>query len=78
MVIGHTPTKGMILPRFAGQVLLIDAGLSQESGSHTVCLVVEAGKAYALQHGQQVTLPTAPAELESYLTQVRDIDTQPK
>ncbi len=77
LVIAHTPTKGMILPRFGGKVLLVDVGLSQVYGGHTACLLVEGGKAYALHHGQKVALPMMPAELAPYLAQIRAIDMRP-
>lgn len=78
LVIGHTPTKGMILPRFGGKVLLIDVGLSQVYGGHAACLVVEGGKAYAIHRGHRVPLPSMPAELAGYLSQIRAIDMRPE
>ena len=77
LVIAHTPTKGMLLPRFGGKVLQVDVGLSQVYGSHTACLLVEGGKAYALHRGQKVALPTMPAELAPYLAQIHSIDMRP-
>ena len=58
IVIGHTPTRGMVTPRFGGRVLLIDVGLSRHYGSHRACLVVESGKQYAMHRGHRVLLPT--------------------
>jgi hypothetical protein len=77
IVIGHTPTKGMIMPRFDGKVLLIDVGLSAVYGSHTACLVVEDGKPFALHRGKKVLLPSVPADLNRYMGQIRAIDMAP-
>jgi hypothetical protein len=77
MVIGHTPTKGMVLTRFDGKVIEIDVGLSATYGSHTACLVVEDGKPFALHRAKKVTLPVGPADLSRYLAQIRAIDGQP-
>jgi len=78
IVIGHTPTRGMVLPRFGGQVLMIDVGLSQFYGAHTACLLVEDGKPTALHRGNKVALPMMPADLTRYLNQIKNIDTMPR
>jgi calcineurin-like phosphoesterase family protein len=77
IVIAHTPTKGMIIPRFDGKVLMIDVGLSDVYGAHTACLLVEAGKPQALHRGNKVTLPMMPADLTRYLNQIRNIEMAP-
>jgi hypothetical protein len=77
IVIAHTPTKGMVMPRFDGKVLMIDVGLSAVYGSHTACLVVEGGKQFAMHRGEKVPLPTMPAEVARYLAQVRALDSAP-
>ena len=74
IVIAHTPTKGMIMPRFEGKVLMIDVGLSQFYGSHTACLVVEDGKPFAMHRGEKVALPGMPSDLARYLGQIRGLD----
>ena len=78
IVIGHTPTKGMVLPRFEGSVLLIDVGLSEFYGSHTAALLVEAGKAFAIHRGERVALPGMAADLPRYLSQIRNLETAPE
>jgi hypothetical protein len=77
IVIGHTPTKGMIMPRFEGKVLLIDVGLSQVYGAHSACLIVESGKPQALHRGSKVALPMMPADLTRYLNQIKSLDMAP-
>jgi hypothetical protein len=78
IVIAHTPTKGMIMPRFDGKVLMIDVGLSQVYGAHSACLVVESGKPFALHWGNKVPLPMMPADMSRYLSQIRNIDMMPR
>jgi hypothetical protein len=78
IVIGHTPTKGMVLPRFNGKVLLIDVGLSQVYGAHPACLVIEGGKEYTMHRGTRVPLPEMPAGLTQYLSQIRALDMRPQ
>ena len=77
IVIAHTPTKGMVMPRFDGKVLMIDVGLSDVYGAHSACLVVEDGKPAALHHGNKVALPMNPADLSRYLNQVKAFDMSP-
>ena len=74
IVIGHTPTRGMVMPRFEGKVLMIDVGLSAVYGSHTACLLVEDGKQFAMHRGEKVPLPSMPADVQRYLAQIRALD----
>jgi hypothetical protein len=74
LVIAHTPTKGMILPRVGGKVLMIDVGLSGVFGGHSACLLVEGGKPEALHRGTKVALPLMPADLTRYLSEVKNIE----
>ena len=78
IVIAHTPTKGMVMPRFDGKVLMIDVGLSATYGSHTACLVVEGGKQFAMHRGERVALPAMPADVTRYLAQIRNLDMMPE
>lgn len=57
IVIGHTPTRGAVLPRFGGKVIMIDAGLSAYYGSHIACLLIEGDYAYAVQQGERQLIP---------------------
>lgn len=44
IVVGHTPTGGMPVPRFGGKVILADVGLGIAFGSHVACLVFDKGE----------------------------------
>lgn len=41
IVIAHTPTKGMVLPRFGGKVIMADVGISAHYGGNLANLVIE-------------------------------------
>jgi len=78
MVIGHTPTAGAIIPRFGGRVLLIDVGLSSAFGARQACLVIEAGKVFALHRGKLLEIPSEPgAPLLNYLKSAAALDPSP-
>jgi len=78
IVIGHTPTDGAVLPRFAGQVVIVDVGLPEHYGGRLACLVVEGEHAYAIHRGVKLDIPTDPgAGLVEYLRRCARVDPQP-
>jgi hypothetical protein len=56
VVIGHTPTKGAVTPRFGARVILIDVGLSKGYNNSPACLLIDEGKLYAIDHGTKLEL----------------------
>ncbi len=48
IVIGHTPTKAAIKPRFGGRVVDIDVGLSQSYSGPKDCLIIEGSQVSTL------------------------------
>jgi len=78
IVIGHTVTKTAILPRFGGQVVNVDLGLSRFYGRPPACLVLEGSSAQVLHRGVKIPLPGAkPGDFETYCRAVIEADTQP-
>jgi len=78
LVIGHTPTKGAILPRFEGKVILIDVGLSQAYGGPPACLIIDKSKFQALHRGTRLDLPIGrEADWSTYLKAAAALDPQP-
>lgn len=71
MVVGHTPTEGLIFPRYGGRLVQIDVGLSRAYGGPPAALVLEPGRALALHRGRLVPLPDA--EGEPLLRYVREV-----
>lgn len=59
IILGHTVTGGIILPRFGGQVLLTDVGLSSFYGDNMACLVIEGDRLTAVHRNGQVVLPAS-------------------
>lgn len=75
LVIAHTPTKGMITPRFGTRVLMIDVGLSKAYGSRPACLLVEDGRYFSIHRGTRVPLPTdMGTELMRYMAEITNLD----
>jgi len=78
IVIGHTPTEGLVLPRFGGRVVQIDVGLSHFYGGPPACLVLEGGQAFALHRGRKLPLPQAEGEpLLAYVREAAALEPNP-
>lgn len=80
IVIGHTFTEGVVLPRFGGRVLQIDVGLCRlyDPRLRMACLVIEKGKAAALHRGKKLDLPSDDGpDLLRYLKQAAALDPSP-
>ncbi len=78
VVIGHTPTRGAVLPRFDGRVILIDVGLSGFYGGPMACLIVEGTRFQALHRGTRLELPLGKApDWAAYLKAAAALDPQP-
>ena len=60
MVVGHTPTEGVILPRYDGRLIQIDVGLAKVFGGPPAALVLENGRPSALHRGRLIALPEEP------------------
>ena len=75
IVIGHTPTPGIVLPRFGGKVVLIDVGLAAYYGGGLSCLVIEGDRIYALHRGKPLSLEfSGGADLLAYLKQAAALE----
>ena len=66
IVLGHTPDLNAITPRFGGQVVIIDTGISAYYGSHLASLLIEAGTATAIHGQHRLTLPKNTAGILPY------------
>lgn len=74
IVLGHTPGYGTVVPRYQAQVLVADSGLAQHYGGHLASLLIEDGKAYTIQRGEQVVLPITEAGLLDYYRAINEIE----
>jgi len=78
VVVGHTPTRGAVLPRFGAKVILIDVGLSERYGGPMACLIIEKSRFQALHRGTRLDLPSGgEADLLAYLKAAAALDPQP-
>ena len=66
IVLGHTPDLNAITPRFGGQVVIIDTGISAYYGGHLASLLIEGGTATAIHGDHRLALPTNTAEILPY------------
>ena len=67
VVEGHTHMPGVIVPRFGGRVLAIDAGIPK---GRLAYLLIESGRAYAVHKNRKLEIPAdSGEELLRYLKQ---------
>jgi len=74
IVIGHTPTGGIVWPRFDQRVVANDTGIATYYGSHKGLLELTSGGATAIYDDQRIPVPTLNSEREDYLRAVIEVD----
>jgi len=74
IVVGHTPTGGVVWPRFDQRVVVNDTGIASYYGSHKGILELTADGATAIYGKQRIPLPTDNAGREAYLRAVIEAD----
>jgi hypothetical protein len=70
IVIAHTPTRGAIWPRYSGQVIQVDTGMSAFYGGHVGWLEETKDGLYAGYPSGRIRLPADDAGRVAYLKQV--------
>jgi hypothetical protein len=79
MVVGHTPTEGLVMPRYGSRLLQIDVGLSKVFGGPPAALILEDGGAFALHRGRRIALPTEAGEpVLRYVREVAALEPNPQ
>jgi hypothetical protein len=79
MVVGHTPTEGLVLPRYGGRLVQIDVGLARFYGGPPAALVLEDGAAFALHRGHRIALPEEDgAATLRYVREVAALEPDPR
>jgi len=66
IVLGHTPDLNAITPRFGGEVVIIDTGISAYYGGHLASLLIEDGAVTAIHGQHRLPLPKDTAEILPY------------
>ena len=74
IVIGHTPTGGVVWPRFDQRVVANDSGIAASYGAHTGILELTAKGATAIYGEQRIPLPVRNDGREDYLRAVIEAD----
>ncbi len=74
IVIGHTVTGGVILPRYDSQVIQIDVGLSAYYGGNLGYLEITGDGVFAGYREGKIRLPDDDAGLPAYFAQVMALD----
>ena len=75
IVIGHTPTGGVVWPRFDQRVVANDTGIASHYGSNTGILELTADGATAIYGDQRIPLPVKNSGREDYLRAVIETNT---
>ncbi|MCF6226614.1 MAG: metallophosphoesterase [Xanthomonadales bacterium] len=70
MVVGHTPTDGIVWPRFDQRVIVNDTGIAKYYGANKGILELQGGVATAIYAGQRIQIPQASSERVDYLRAV--------
>ena len=70
IVIGHTPTHGVVWPRYSGRVIQADVGISAAHGGHVAWLEETKDGLFAGYPSGKVKLPSDDAGRVDYLKQV--------
>lgn len=73
IVVGHTVTPGVVLPRFGGKVILNDVGLSAAYGGPPSSLEIQGSTVMVRHRGTPIAVPTS-GDLGSYLTQALAVE----
>ena len=74
IVIGHTPTGGVVWPRFDQRVVANDTGIAAYYGSHIGLLELTPEGATAIYGDQRIPLPALNSGREDYLRAVIEVD----
>ncbi len=77
IVIAHTPTPGVIYPRFGGRVIMADVGISKVYGHGQASLLIEEGEMFAMHRGHKVAIPLIEEGLLTYFLALDAFEPQP-
>jgi hypothetical protein len=70
IVVGHTPTQGVIWPRYDAKVIMIDTGMAEAYGGHIGYLEITPEGAFAGYPQEKFPLPVSDQGQVAYLEQV--------
>ena len=70
IAVGHTPTSGVIWPRYDAKVIMIDTGISRAYGGHLGYLEITSAGLFAGYEEAKLPLPASDDGAIAYLEQV--------
>jgi len=73
IAVGHTPTSGVIWPRYDAKVIMIDTGISRAYGGHLGYLEITSAGLFAGYEEAKLPLPASDDGAIAYLEQVIQI-----
>jgi hypothetical protein len=76
IVVGHTPTQGVIWPRYDAKVIMIDTGISDAYGGHKGYLEITAEGLFAGYPGHKLPVPESDEGRVAYLENVIEQDSE--
>jgi hypothetical protein len=74
IVVGHTPTSGVIWPRYDAKVVMIDTGIASAYGGHVAYLEITPDGLFAGYPNGKLPLPSNDADSIAYLEKVIAMD----
>jgi hypothetical protein len=78
IVMGHTPTRGVVFPRFDSRAIIIDVGLATHYGSGMAALLIEKGELSVIHRGEIIALPSSDDDLKAYFQKIELLEPDPK
>ncbi|MBY6205679.1 metallophosphoesterase [Halomonas denitrificans] len=69
IVVGHTPTGGVIWPRYGGRVIQIDTGIASYYGGHVGYLEITKEGRFAGYRDGRIRLPDRDGDLAGYVAE---------
>jgi hypothetical protein len=76
IAVGHTPTSGVIWPRYDGKVVMIDTGIARVYGGYVGYLEITPDGLFAGYPNGKLPLPSSDQQTVAYLEQVIRLDPQ--
>lgn len=74
IVLGHTPTSGVIWPQYGGKVVMIDTGIASAYGGYVAYLEITPDGLFAGYPNGKLPLPLGGTEVIPYLEKVIAMD----
>ncbi|MBT8048163.1 MAG: protein-tyrosine-phosphatase [Xanthomonadales bacterium] len=74
IMVGHTPTSGVIWPRYGGKVVMIDTGIARAYGGNVAYLEITPKGLFAGYPKGKLPLPTGETNVVPYLEKVIAMD----